>query len=82
MKILGTRDDEPLKELKLRLKSTDRKFVCQWRVLPHFDSMDVEPGRGGRATITFADSHEIDELIHMLEKFKQNNIDYSIGRWE
>ena len=78
MRIISS--DTKLGELTLRLRSTDRRF--NWLIRSTFDpvlSMNPED-KDGSAYIEFDDSHEIDQLINILQRFKEENLRY-FGEW-
>ena len=79
MTIEGTGSKE-LTELRLHLYSADMNYQCQF--CPPLDMMSgtIEFGKSGRACIRFRDTHEIDQLIKILQKFKDDNCRY-FGEW-
>ena len=68
MKIEGGGLSE-LCEINVRLRSTDIKFQCQFLGVPGTTTFD----RDATASIEFKDSYEIDQLIDILQRFKDNN---------
>lgn len=79
MKIYGESRHE-LCHLQLRLKSLDMNFGCKFNQPVYPNSGVVEPDRDGCALIEFRDSHEIDQLIDILQRFKKENRQY-MGEW-
>lgn len=69
-----------LNQLRLHLYSTDMKF--EWRTLP----LDNNEGKivfnpDNQACIKFHDTYEIDNLINMLQRFKEESRK-RLGWWE
>lgn len=77
MTIVG--NSKPVNELILNLHSTDTRLQLYTEPFPYVDRIDLD--RPARATITFEDSREINQLIDALTKFKERNIRY-IGHWK
>ena len=75
MKIINY-GEKNTREINLRLKSTDRKL--QWFINPGYGL--VPDDRDGQAYIAFDDSYEVDQLINILQKFKEDNQQY-FGMW-
>lgn len=63
-------------EINLRLKSTNRKL--QWHIRPGYGL--VPDDKNGRADIIFNDSYEVDQLIEILQRFKEEN-QRCFGAW-
>lgn len=78
MKIIGC--CEELCEMRLKLQSTDRRL--HWQIQGAFYPVSDEIGkdRCGSAYIEFNDSREIDQLIMMLQRFKDDN-ERCMGIW-
>lgn len=67
MKIEGSGLNK-LCEINLKLRSTDMKFQCQFN--RPLGALTVD--RDATACIEFQDSYEIDQLIDILLRFKDN----------
>lgn len=67
-------------EIGVRLKSTDRKF--HWTIRGAFYPLSDTIGedKTGWAEIVFNDSREIDQLIDILLRFKDDNL-RCFGEW-
>lgn len=80
MKIDNRCDDE-VYTLHLRLRSTDRNYKCLFErpVDPIYWEATYNPD--ATASIIFKDTHEIDQLIYILQKFKEDSRRY-MGFWE
>lgn len=72
-------DKENINEITLRHKGKDIKFKCFVKPFPHAERLDLEKRNG--AEIVFDDLTEVDALIDMLKRFKQESQEY-IGIWE
>ena len=81
MHIFGPTNKGSVNELELRLMSMDTKMTTYVLVSAPFGSPDRDPDRYARSTIIFNDSREIDNLIEMLRRFKEENAAY-IGYWK
>ena len=79
MKVISDRADEVC-QFGLRLKSTDRKF--HWTIRGAFYPLSgmIGEDKTGWAEIVFNDSREIDQLIDMLKRFKEDN-ERCMGVW-
>jgi hypothetical protein len=75
MKIESSGDTD-LCEINFRLGSTDMKFNCLFQRLPG----TIRFGNEGIAYIEFKDTYEIDQLINLLQRFKNDNQLY-FGQW-
>lgn len=73
MKVISDGAHE-LCEIGLRLNSTDRRY--HWTIQGAFKPVSdmLEEGKTGWAEIVFNDSREIDQLIDMLLRFKDDNV--------
>jgi hypothetical protein len=70
-----------IRQLNLRLNSIDVKFNCHMREGYDPANDDNELGNNERwASIEFRDSREVDELIRILERFRDESSAY-IGVW-
>ena len=72
-------DKENINEITLRHKGKDIKFKCFVKPFPYAERLDLEKRNG--AEIVFDDLTEVDALIDMLKRFKQESQEY-IGIWE
>lgn len=77
MKLAG--NGQKVNEIELNLRSMNTRFKCFVNPFPYAVDKDLF-GRNA-AVITFEDSGEIDSLIMMLEKFRDQNAGY-IGSWK
>lgn len=75
MKIESTGKTD-LREINFRLDSTDMKFNCLFHRVPG----TITFGNDAVAYIEFKDSYEIDQLINLLQRFKNDNHLY-LGQW-
>ena len=75
MKIEGSGLNE-LCEINLKLRSTDMKFQCQFNRSLGALTFD----RDATACIEFQDSYELDQLIDILLRFKDQNRQF-FGEW-
>lgn len=71
-------DKENVNEITLRHKGRDIKFECFIKPFPYAERLDLE--KRNRAEIVFDDLIEVDALIDMLKRFKQESQEY-IGVW-
>lgn len=80
MKIRVRNEHDSVRQIDLRLKSIDRRFRCFTPPEPTmtFDPFTDEPNR---MEIAFDDIREIDNLIELLKRFKDDCC-RSIGFWE
>jgi hypothetical protein len=78
--IIEGRGLRQLSELRLRLRSADMNYKCHFQ--PPLDLMTdkIEWNPPGDACIEFRDTYEIDQLIKILQKFKDDNYRY-FGEW-
>ncbi len=79
MKIHSYNNHAHLGEIEFRLYSTDLKLNYHMLAPTIFPPPEVD--RSHKAVITFDDSREVDLLIHMLERFKEENIK-RLGYWD
>lgn len=70
----------PTKSIRLRLLSTDMQFRCIMPPNPNEQFLDPFGG-SNVAEIIFNDTREIDNLIQMLEKFRDECHNH-MGVWE
>ena len=70
-----------MQELQLRLKSMDLRFC--WKFCPAVDEVSglIEFDRNAYGSIEFRDTHEIDQLIDILQRFKKESQRY-FGVWD
>lgn len=77
LKVVGNKEN--VNQIKLTHKGLNIGFNCFMKPLPYTaDNIDIS--KPERIEITFKDSYEIDNLIHILEKFKKECSEY-IGEW-
>ncbi len=76
MKILG--NEERVNTIELTHGSIDIRFTCFGNPFPYAPRRDLV--EANQVTIVFDDMREIDELISMLEKFRNGCHEY-IGEW-
>lgn len=69
---------ENINKIILRHKGKDVKFECFIKPFPYAERLDLE--KRNRAEIVFDDLIEVDTLIDMLKRFKQESQEY-IGVW-
>lgn len=69
---------ENINKIILRHKGKDVKFECFIKPFPYAERLDLE--KRNRAEIVFDDLTEVDALIDMLKRFKQESQEY-IGVW-
>ena len=69
---------ENINKIILRHKGKDVKFECFIKPFPYAERLDLE--KRNRAEIVFDDLIEVDALIDMLKRFKQESQEY-IGVW-
>ena len=69
---------ENINKIILRHKRKDVKFECFIKPFPYAERLDLE--KRNSAEIVFDDLIEVDALINMLERFKQESQKY-IGVW-
>ena len=69
---------ENINKIILRHKSKDVKFECFIKPFPYEKRLDLE--KRNSAEIVFDDLIEVDALIDMLKRFKQESQEY-IGVW-
>lgn len=72
-------DKENINKITLRHKGKDVKFKCFIKPFPYTERLDLEKRNG--AEIIFDDLTEVDILIDILKRFKQQSQEY-IGIWE
>lgn len=72
-------DKENINEIILRHKGKDVKFECFIKPFPYAERLDLE--KRNSAEIVFDDLTEVDALIDMLKRFKQELQEY-IGVWK
>ena len=71
-------DKENINEIILHHKGKDVKFECFIKPFPYAERLDLE--KRNSAEIAFDDLIEVDALIDMLKRFKQESQEY-IGVW-
>lgn len=76
MKVVGNKEN--VNQIKLAHKGLNVRFNCFMKPLPYCDNINISQPE--IIEITFKDSYEIDNLIHILEKFKKECSEY-IGEW-
>lgn len=69
---------ENINKIILRHKGKDVKFECFIKPFPYAERLDLE--KRNSAEIIFDDLIEVDALIDMLKRFKQESQEY-IGVW-
>ncbi len=67
MKVIGNKEN--VNQIKLAHKGLNVRFDCYMKPLPYDDSINIS--KPEIIEIIFKDSYEIDNLIHILEKFKK-----------
>ena len=72
-------DKENINEITLCHKGKDIRFKCFVKPFSYAERLDLEKRNG--AEIVFDDLTEVDALIDMLKRFKQESQEY-IGIWE
>lgn len=79
MKIRVQNEYDSVRQIDLHLKSIDRRFRCLIQPEPgaSFDLFTKEPNE---MKIVFNDTNEIDNLIQVLERFKDECF-YTMGKW-
>jgi hypothetical protein len=75
---LKINNKENINKIILRHKGKDVKFECFIKPFPYAERLDLE--KRNRAEIVFDDLIEVDALIDMLKRFKQESQEY-IGVW-
>ena len=77
LKVVGNKEN--VNQIRLTHKGLNVRFNCFMKPLPYTtDNIDIS--KPEIIEITFKDSYEIDNLIHVLEKFKKECSEY-IGEW-
>ena len=77
LKIIESKEN--VNQITLTHKGLNVRFNCFMKPLPYTtDNIDIS--KPEIIEITFKDSYEIDNLIHILEKFKKECSEY-IGEW-
>ena len=76
MKVVGNKEN--VNQIKLAHKGLNVRFNCFMKPLPYCHNINISQPE--IIEITFKDSYEIDNLIHILEKFKKECSEY-IGEW-
>lgn len=71
-------DKENINEIILRHKGKDVKFECFIKPFPYAERLDLK--EKDPVEIIFDDLIEVDALIDMLKRFKQESQEY-IGVW-
>lgn len=71
-------DKENINEIILRHKGKDVKFECFIKPFPYAERLDLK--EKDPVEIVFDDLIEVDALIDMLKRFKQESQEY-IGVW-
>lgn len=72
-------DRENINEIILRHKGKDVKFECFIKPFPYVERLDLKEKES--VEIVFDDLTEVDALIDMLKRFKQESQEY-IGVWK
>ena len=72
-------DRENINEIILRHKGKDVKFECFIKPFPYAEILDLKEKEP--VEIVFDDLTEVDALIDMLKRFKQESQEY-IGVWK
>ena len=72
-------DKENINEIILRHKGKDIKFNCFIKPFPYVERLDLK--ERDSVEIVFDDLTEVNALIDMLKKFKQESQEY-IGVWK
>lgn len=72
-------DKENINEIILRHKGKDVKFECFIKPFPYVERLDLK--EKDSVEIVFDDLTEVDALIDMLKRFKQESQEY-IGVWK
>lgn len=72
-------DKENINEIILRHKGKDIKFNCFIKPFPYVERLDLK--EKDSVEIVFDDLTEVDVLIDMLKRFKQESQEY-IGVWK
>ena len=72
-------DKENINEIILRHKGKDIKFNCFIKPFPYVERLDLK--EKDSVEIVFDDLIEVDALIDMLKRFKQESQEY-IGVWK
>ena len=76
MKVVGNKEN--VNQIRLAHKGLNVRFNCFMKPLPYCDNINMSQPE--IIEITFKDSYEIDNLIHILEKFKKECSEY-IREW-
>lgn len=76
MKVVGNKEN--VNQIRLAHKGLNVRFNCFMKPLPYCDNINISQPE--IIEITFKDSYEIDNLIHILEKFKKECSEH-IGEW-
>ena len=76
LKVVGNKEN--VNQITLTHKGLNVRFNCYMKPLSYDDNIDISKPK--IIGITFKDSCEIDNLIHILEKFKKECSEY-IGEW-
>lgn len=81
MKVYSVTPLADITQFRFRLNSVDANFNCYLRsgYDPENDSIGL-PRTDRWASIEFKDSQEVDELIRILQRFRDEGSEY-IGRW-
>lgn len=72
-------DKESVNEITLRHKGRDVKFKCFIKPFPYEERLNLK--EKNPVEIVFDDLMEVDALIDMLKRFKQESQEY-IGVWK
>lgn len=78
MKVVGNKEN--VNQIRLTHKGLNVRFNCFMKPLPCTTDNNIDISKPEIIEITFKDSYEIDNLIHILEKFKKECSEY-IGEW-
>ena len=81
MKVYSVTPLADITQFRFRLNSVDANFNCYLRsgYDPEHDTLGL-PRNERWASIEFKDSQEVDELIRILQRFRDEGSEY-IGRW-
>lgn len=78
MKVVGNKEN--VNQIRLTHKGLNVRFNCFMKPLPYTTDNNIDISKPEIIEITFKDSYEIDNLIHILKKCKKECSEY-IGEW-
>lgn len=78
MRIIG--NSNVVTQLRFHHHGAELNFECMLNPNPYKPVTDLS--QGNRVTIEFSDLHEVDSLIEMLKRFKQEAILGYMGEWK